>query len=139
MGSVLAFDFGMKHIGVATGNDVLKTASAKKCLKAKDGIPIKADLDKLIKDWAPSVIVVGLPLNMDGTEQLMTHRAKKFGNRLSENYKIKVVFVDERLTSASAKDEIFEYGGFRALAKDKGAIDSLSAQYILEQYFEQNS
>ena len=96
MATILAFDFGMRHIGVATGNTVTKTATAQKCISAKDGIPNEAQLQKLFKDWCPSVVVVGLPLNMDGTEQLMTHRARKFGNRLSQNYKLKVVFVDER-------------------------------------------
>ena len=139
MATILAFDFGMRHIGVATGNTVTKTATAQKCISAKNGIPNEAQLQKLFKDWCPSIVVVGLPLNMDGTEQLMTHRARKFGNRLSQNYKLKVVFVDERLTSASAKEEIFETGGFRALAKDKGAIDSLSAVTILEQYFSENT
>lgn len=75
---------------------------------------------------------------MDGTEQLMTKRARKFGNRLSQNFKIKVSFVDERLTSAQAKEEIFSKGGFKALAKDKGYIDCLSAVAILEQYFSEN-
>ena len=76
---------------------------------------------------------------MDGSEQEMTFKARKFGNRLKEKYKKEVVFIDERLTSASAKEEIFGRGGFRALAKDKGAIDSLSAVTILEQYFSEHA
>ena len=139
MATIIGFDFGTGHIGVATGNTFTKTATGQKAIKAKDGIPNQQELDKLFKTWMPNLIVVGLPLNMDGTEQLMTHRARKFGNRLSQNYKLEVVFVDERLTSASAKEEIFETGGFRALAKDKGAIDSLSAVTILEQYFSENT
>ncbi|MCI6449430.1 MAG: Holliday junction resolvase RuvX [Succinivibrio sp.] len=139
MATILAFDFGMRHIGVATGNTVTKTATAQKCISAKDGIPNEAQLQKLFKDWCPSIVVVGLPLNMDGTEQLMTKRALKFGYRIEQNFKIKVNFVDERLTSASAKEEIFSQGGFRALASDKGAIDSLSAVTILEQYFSEQS
>ena len=68
----------------------------------------------------------------------MTFKARKFGNRLKEKYKKDVFFIDERLTSASAKEEIFERGGFRALKKDKGTIDSLSAVNILEQYFNEH-
>lgn len=138
MAFVIAFDFGMGHIGVATGNTSLKTANPARSLKAKDGIPDQNALEKLVKDWSPSVFVVGLPLNMDGSEQEMTFKARKFGNRLKEKFKREVVFVDERLTSASAKEEIFSKGGFKALAKDKGVIDSLSAVNILEQYFNEH-
>ncbi len=138
MSTILAFDFGLNHIGVATGNTTTKTCSPQKSINAKDGIPDAQSLERLVREWIPSVFVVGLPLNMDGTEQEMTFKARKFGNRLKEKYKKEVVFIDERLTSASAKEEIFERGGFRALAKDKGAIDSLSAVTILEQYFSEH-
>ncbi|WP_031492282.1 Holliday junction resolvase RuvX [Succinivibrio dextrinosolvens] len=138
MSTILAFDFGLHHIGVATGNTTTKTCSPQKSIQARDGIPNADALDKLVRDWLPAVFVVGLPLNMDGTEQEMTFKARKFGNRLKEKYKKEVFFIDERLTSASAKEEIFERGGFRALAKDKGAIDSLSAVTILEQYFSEH-
>ncbi len=138
MSTILAFDFGLHHIGVASGNTTTRTCSPQKSILAKDGIPNAQSLDKLVKDWCPSMFIVGLPLNMDGTEQEMTFKARKFGNRLKEKFKKEVIFIDERLTSASAKEEIFDRGGFRALAKDKGAIDSLSAVTILEQYFSEN-
>ena len=138
MSFVLCFDFGVNHIGAAVGNTVTKSANPLKEIRAKDGIPNELELQKTVKDWQPCVFVVGLPLNMDGTEQLMTKRARKFGNRLKEKFRINVEFVDERLTSKEAKEQIFEQGGFRALAKDKGAIDSLAAVAILEQYFYEN-
>ena len=106
MSTIICFDFGTSHIGVATGNTVTKTCTPQKAIVAKDGIPNEVQLKKLVSDWRPSLFVVGLPLNMDGTEQLMTKRARKFGNRLSENFKLQVAFVDERLTSAQAKEEI---------------------------------
>ncbi len=139
MSTILAFDFGLNHIGVATGNTTTKTCSPQKSINAKDGIPDAQSLERLVREWIPSVFVVGLPLNMDGTEQEMTFKARKFGNRLKEKFKKEVVFIDERLSSASAKEEIFERGGFKALAKDKGAIDSLSAVTILEQYFTEHA
>ncbi len=138
MSTILSFDFGLHHIGVASGNTTTRTATPQKSILAKDGIPNAQELEKLVKSWCPSVFVVGLPLNMDGTEQEMTFKARKFGNRLREKFKKDVVFIDERLSSASAKEEIFDKGGFRALAKNKGAIDSLSAVTILEQYFSEN-
>lgn len=135
MAAIIAFDFGTGHIGVAVGNDVTKTVSPLKALKARDGIPNDLDIKNLLNEWRPQLLVVGLPLNMDGTTQPLTFKAKKFGNRLAQNYKLKVVFIDERLTSCEAKDAIFSQGGFRALAKDKGRIDAAAAASILEQYF----
>lgn len=135
MAAIIAFDFGTGHIGVAVGNDVTKTVSPLKALKARDGIPNDLDIKNLLNEWRPQILVVGLPLNMDGTTQPLTFKAKKFGNRLAQNYKLKVVFIDERLTSCEAKDAIFSQGGFRALAKDKGRIDAAAAASILEQYF----
>lgn len=136
---VLAFDFGLNHIGVALGNDLTGIVTPQQALKAKDGVPDQVKLQALIKDWQAQMLVVGLPLNMDGTEQEMTKKARKFGNRLHESFKVPVVFVDERLTSASAKEEIFKEGGFRALKKGKERIDSLSATAILEQFFSERA
>lgn len=138
MSRILSFDFGLRHIGVAVGNSVTQSATAQQALKARDGIPDLKELQKLVHDWQPSLCVVGLPLNMDGSEQEMTRKARKFGNRLSSDFKVKVIFIDERLTSASAKEEIFEHGGFKALKNGKDKIDSLSAVEILEQYFSEH-
>ncbi|MBO6258508.1 MAG: Holliday junction resolvase RuvX [Succinivibrio sp.] len=135
---ILAFDFGLGHIGVAVGNSEFGTCQELKALRARDGIPEEIALKAVFSEWAPQRIVVGLPLNMDGTEQEMTRRARKFGNRTAAKFRLPVVFIDERLTSAEAKSEIFREGGFRALVRDKGHIDSISAVKILEQYFVEN-
>lgn len=106
MSQVLGFDFGMKYIGIASGQYVTNTATPLKSIKANDGIPNWDEIDSLVEEWRPQDIIVGLPLNMDGTEQLMTKRARKFGNRLSSRYKsIKVHFADERLSSWAAKEQ----------------------------------
>ncbi len=136
MSAVLGFDFGTHSIGVCSGNPVTCTASPLPAIKARDGIPDREALRRLMEEWRPKVCVVGLPLNMDGSEQEMTRRARKFGNRLANDFRVKVAFEDERLTSAEAKAGIFEKGGFRALRDGKGRIDSASACLILEQYFE---
>ncbi|HAW77355.1 MAG TPA: Holliday junction resolvase RuvX, partial [Alteromonas australica] len=80
--TVLAFDFGTKSIGVAVGQEVTGTASPLAALKARDGIPDWQQIAALYEEWQPHLVVVGLPLNMDGSEQEMTQRAKKFANRL---------------------------------------------------------
>jgi putative Holliday junction resolvase len=132
--SLLGFDFGTKSIGVATGQMITATAQPINAIKANDGIPNWDIVEKLIKEWQPDLVVVGLPLNMDGTEQPITQRAKTFANRLNGRFGVKTALQDERLTTASAKEFIFERGGFKAL--DKGKVDSVSAALILESWME---
>lgn len=135
MGTALAFDFGMRHIGVACGSLTLKTATPLKALRARDGIPDPVQLEALFAEWRPQVAVVGLPLNMDGSEQELTRKVRRFGKRLKARFGVTLCFVDERLTSVSAREEIFAREGFRALKKGKERLDCASAAEILEQYF----
>lgn len=132
--TVLAFDFGTKSIGVAVGQEVTGTASPLAALKARDGIPDWGKLETLYEEWQPDVVVVGLPLNMDGTEQEMTQRAKKFANRLHGRFKVAVEVCDERLTTTDAKAMLFELGGYKKLTKDK--VDSVSACVIFASWIE---
>lgn len=132
--TVLGFDFGTKFIGVAVGQELTGTASPLGSIKAKDGIPNQEQLNKFFTEWQPHLIVVGLPLNMDGTNQDVTFSAKKFGNRMANQFKLPVEFVDERLTTADAKEQLFAQGGYRNLKKDN--IDAESARLIIESFFE---
>ena len=83
---ILAFDFGTRRIGVAVGNELLHSARELPPLTARDGIPDWHLVTRLIEEWQPDLFVVGLPLNMDGTESLMSTRAREFGNRLHGRY-----------------------------------------------------
>ncbi|ASJ97540.1 Holliday junction resolvase RuvX [Shewanella marisflavi] len=132
--SVLGFDFGTKSIGVAIGQQITGSATPLASLKANDGIPRWEEIEALINEWKPDLIVVGLPLNMDGTEQEMTQRARKFANRINGRFGVKTATQDERLTTADAKARLFEMGGYKALSK--GQVDSMSAVLIIESYFE---
>ncbi|QLE84691.1 Holliday junction resolvase RuvX [Shewanella sp. Scap07] len=132
--SVLGFDFGTKSIGVAIGQAITASARPLTSLKANDGIPKWEEIAALIEEWQPDIVVVGLPLNMDGTEQEMTQRARKFANRINGRFGIKIATQDERLTTADAKARLFEFGGYKALTK--GQVDSMSAVLIIESYFE---
>lgn len=132
--TILAFDFGTYSIGCAVGQDITGTAQGLPSFKAQDGIPNWDQIEKVIKEWQPERLVVGLPLNMDSSEQPLTQRAKKFANRLNGRFNLPVELQDERLTTVSAKAEIFERGGYKALKKDK--VDSISACLILESWFE---
>lgn len=133
--SVLSFDFGTKSIGVAIGQELTGTATLLAAIKANDGIPDWSKIEKLVQDWQPQLILVGLPLNMDGTEQPFTARARKFAKRLEERFSLPVILQDERLTTTDARSRIFAEGGYRKLTKDR--IDSLSAQIIFESWYEQ--
>ncbi|TCV96919.1 Holliday junction resolvase RuvX [Biostraticola tofi] len=134
--TMMAFDFGTKSIGVAIGQEVTRTARPLAAFKAQDGTPDWSLIEKLLKEWQPSLLIVGLPLNMDGTEQPLTARARKFANRLAGRFGIEVLLHDERLSTVEAKAGLFEHGGYRAL--QKGRIDAGSAVVILESWFEQS-
>ncbi|MDH2924214.1 putative Holliday junction resolvase [Nicoletella semolina] len=132
--TVIAFDFGTNSIGCAVGQSITGTAQGLPAFKAQDGIPNWEAIAKTLNEWKPNLLVVGLPLNMDGTEQPLTQRVKKFANRLNGRFNLPVILQDERLTTVEARAEIFSRGGYKALKKDK--IDSISACLILESWFE---
>ncbi|MFZ7109641.1 Holliday junction resolvase RuvX [Avibacterium avium] len=132
--TALAFDFGTKSIGCAVGQSITGSAQPLPAFKAQDGIPNWAAIEKCLTEWKPNIVVVGLPLNMDGTEQPLTQRARKFANRLHGRFGVTVTLQDERLTTTEARAEIFQRGGFKAL--EKGKVDSISACIILESWFE---
>lgn len=130
--TLLGFDFGTKYIGIAVGQEITRTASPVRAIKAKEGIPNWDNISVIIKEWQPDALVIGLPLNMDGSEQELTLRAKKFAKRLFGRFGIEIVLQDERLTTADAKSQLFEQGGYRNLQKDN--IDCQSAVIILESF-----
>jgi len=134
--TIIGFDFGKKYIGVAVGQEITGSATPLGSVKARDGIPNWDLLANYLKEWQPDLIVVGLPLNMDGTEQQLTLDAKKFGNRIAGRFGVKVEFQDERLTTADAKEQLFSRGGYKNLKKDN--IDAESARLIIESFFEQS-
>lgn len=131
--TVMGFDFGTQSIGVAVGQTVTCQANPLTALKAQDGVPNWDALKALMDEWLPDLVIVGLPLNMDGTEQAITQAARRFAGRLHGRFHVQVELQDERLTTREAKEDLFESGGFRAL--EKGAIDAQAARVILEAWF----
>lgn len=134
--TLLGFDFGEKSIGVAVAQEVTASASPLNALKAQDGIPNWQQIEQLLEEWKPDLLVIGEPLNMDGSDQLLTARARKFANRLHGRFGYPIAMQDERLTTVDAKAWLFENGGYKAL--QKGRIDSISACLIVESYMEQS-
>lgn len=127
---VLAFDFGTRRIGVATGQEMLGTGQPLALLPARDGIPDWTTIEKLLAEWCPDIVVVGLPLNMDDSENDMCARARKFGKRLHGRYHVPVAMVDERLTSFEAKGDVMAAGGSRDFGRH--GVDDRAAVLILE-------
>ena len=134
--TLISFDYGLKSIGVAVGQSITGTASPLYALKANDGVPDWNQVQALFDDWLPNRCIVGLPLNMDGTEQPISSRARTFANRLEGRFRKPVELWDERLTTVDAKAELFSLGGFKKL--EKGKVDSVSACLILQSWFDSN-
>ena len=127
---MLAFDFGLKQIGVAVGNRSTGTSQALAVVRAREGIPDWAMLETLVREWQPDGLLVGLPLNMDDSPSELSRRAEKFGRRIGERFQLPVIHVDERLSSFEAKQLLREQG-HRGDYVDQPA-DSVAAQLILE-------
>jgi putative holliday junction resolvase len=126
----IAFDFGMKKMGVAVGQSITMTATTLDALQMVKGVPNWNAISKLIEQWRPSGFVVGIPLNMDATPQPITSKARQFAAMLQEKFGLQVYEVDERLTTVAARQQLFELGGYRALQEI--SIDSFAAKIILE-------
>jgi putative Holliday junction resolvase len=130
LSAIIAFDFGTRRIGVAFGQSLTGTAQALQEIPAKDGIPQWADIEKIIAEYQPKALLTGLPLNMDGTENPMCLRARKFAKRLHGRFGLPSFVWDERLSSDAAKD-IRPSNNYK-----KNAVDSLAAALILESWFD---
>ena len=130
---ILAFDFGTRRIGVAVGNEMLRSATALEPLPARDGIPDWTQVTRLIEEWRPDLFVVGLPINMDDSESEMSTRARKFGNRLYGRYGKPCEMVDERGSTREAKTLAREAGHRGNYRED--SVDGLAAALILEGWF----
>ena len=129
----MAFDFGLKRIGLAVGQTLTKTAQPVHIFKADDGIPNWDTVSKYVNQWAPDVLVVGLPLNMDGTESEMSLLAKNFADKLRKRFVLPVKTFDERLSTFDAKGEAAE-----EYAKPDMYVDAIAAKLILESWLNSN-
>jgi putative Holliday junction resolvase len=121
--TILAFDFGLKRIGVAVGEPELRTAHP------LPAVSQFSQVEKLIAQWQPGALVVGLPTSVQGVPHAMTRQAEDFARRLERRFKLPVARVDERFSSVEAESRL------RGIKKK--AIDSVAAQLILEQYFDE--
>lgn len=124
MTTVLAFDFGLKRIGVAVGNTILKQAQPLTIITAATNDDKFSAIALLVSEWEPDIAVIGLPLHPDGAEHEMTQRCRRFANQLHGRFGLTTVLVDERYSSA-------------VLTQERGKpIDDEAAAIILQQYFD---
>ena len=132
--TLLGFDFGEKRIGIAVGQSLTGSVTPLTTLSAVQQKPDWARIEALLKEWQPDRLIVGLPLHMDGREQTLTQRAKRFGNQLKGRYNLPVEWVDERLTSLEAESILQQSGKKHS---DKRDIDKVAAALILQSWLEQ--
>jgi len=130
------FDYGEQRIGVAFANRASETATPLKTLSTRNGTPIAQEVRKLIREWQPDALVIGVPYNMDGSKSPMADRVIEFGKILGEQHGLPVDTVDERLTSAEAKLMLREQrrSGQRRRRVRREDVDSLAAQLIAESW-----
>lgn len=135
MGTVLGFDFGLKRIGVAVGETETGHAHPLTTITGEANDERFGAIGKLIAEWRPTQLVVGLPTHLDGSEHEMTARCRRFANQLHGRFNLPVALVDERLSSAEAETRM-EESGRTSWKKRKPQLDAAAAQVILLQYFE---
>ena len=130
----MAFDFGEKRIGVATGETMLKVAHPLTTINAEENEVKFAQIEKLIQEWRPALLVVGFPTYMNGESHLLTQLSKKFAQRLEGRFTLPIVMVDERLSSVEAAQTL-SAAGVKG-TKQKAMLDAVAAQSILQSYFD---
>jgi len=133
-GTVLAFDFGERRIGVAVGEHLIQSANPLTTIDDESNDVRFANIQALIQEWQPSLLVVGMPLSLDGTETEMTQLCKKFARRLNGRFNLPVALIDERYSSAEASQMLNE-SGIRGRSQ-KEMLDQVAAQTILRSYFD---
>lgn len=134
-GTVLAFDFGERRIGIAVGELQLGVAHPLDTIDAEANDVRFARIEALVNEWQPVLLLVGLPLALDGSEHAMTALARRFAQRLQGRYGIETRMIDERLTSVEAEQQARDIG--LDVRRDRSKIDQLAAKLILEGYFSQ--
>lgn len=126
--TLLSFDCGKKRIGVAVGQTITATATALETIKTINGKPDWDNISRLIKEWSPNRLVVGKPLQLDGSRQEMTDIAERFSRQLDGRYHIPVEMIEEQLSSYEARREL----------KSTYDLDAVAARLILETWLSEN-
>ena len=133
--TVLCFDYGLKQIGVALLQQPTTIISPLPIIRASDGKPDWNAVEALLQEWQAQLLLVGEPLNMDGSSSVMTERARRFARQLEGRFNLPVELVDERLSSHEAKSQVAELSRKKRNYR-KQPIDSIAAQLIMQTWLE---
>lgn len=136
-GTVLAFDYGQKRTGVASGELEIGVAHPLATLKADSRAARFAAIDKLMAEWQPGLLVVGLPFHPDGAEHELTRAARNFAAELEDRYKLPVFLHDERYSSTAAENEL--QTAKKSGVKSRHSVDAIAAQHILQGFFDERA
>ena len=134
-GTVLAFDFGERYIGIAVGDTQTSLAHPLAMIDAEANSERFARIAELIAEWRPARLVVGLPLSEDGSEHDLSRRARRFANQLKGRFGLEVDLADERFSSTAAEEALQEMG--RGGQRHKNNTHALAAQFILQSYLDE--
>jgi putative Holliday junction resolvase len=140
-GTLIAFDFGLKRIGVAVGETLLANARGLAVVAHSASGPDWPAIEKILHDWQPALLLVGYPCNMDGSPSEMSRLALQFAGELRKRSGIRVQAIDERLSSSEALDQLREErrDGLRKRRISRGLIDQEAARLILQQWMSEAS
>ncbi|OYY06353.1 MAG: Holliday junction resolvase RuvX [Methylotenera sp. 24-45-7] len=133
-GTVLAFDFGERRIGIAVGEHLIRSANPLTTIDNESNEVRFNLITQLVNEWQPKLLVVGLPLSLDGSETEVTQLCKKFARRLNGRFNLPVVLIDERYSSVEAS-QLLNQSGIKGRAQ-KVMLDQVAAQTILQSYFD---
>jgi putative Holliday junction resolvase len=136
-GTVLAFDFGERYLGVAVGEEAMQVAHPLGTIDARHAAARFDAIAKLVAEWRPARFVVGLPLGPDGERHALAPRVERFARQLEGRFRVPVTLVDERLSSAEAETRLRALG--RGRRKDKDLAHPMSAQVILQDHFDRDA
>ncbi len=131
--TLIGFDYGKKRIGVAVGQEWTHTASALETIISTAGKPNWLAMQRIVGQWQPHAFVLGLPLNDDGSDHPVTKSVRKFSRQLQDKHPMPVYHIDERLSSAEARNLMENK---RHLKRNKGEIDKLAAKLILQSWLD---
>ncbi len=134
LGTVLGFDFGERRIGIAVGEHLIGSANPLTTIDTESNEIRFTNITELVKEWQPKLLVVGLPLSLDGAENVLTQLCKKFARRLNGRFNLPVILIDERYSSVEASD-LLNQSGIKGRAQ-KVMLDQVAAQTILQSYFD---
>ena len=137
MVNILGIDYGQKYIGYAIGNDITLTSSTHGTIINKNRKQLFQEIQDLVNEWEVKLIILGLPINMDDTESIMSKEVRSFKEKIEKSLNIKCKLHDERLSSFEAKQHMDKIK--KNKTQPNPGIDALAAQVILESWLREKS